>query len=333
MIRFKELTEGKYPLALPEDDDKKPAIPKKEIKRAAKELAEMDILESTGKPRKSKKQRKRDAMKALAMNTTVDSVGSEDGSEYIQDEDLLDHVSDNYLSYLDDEIDKKSSDEPAGDEIDGPETEHVEIEAPVKKKKKVKAEKSPKEGKGKKRKWKTEVEVEADEVVEADAPVEDQVSEKLQANEIECSEEVIVLKRPKLNKRASLGGTPSASTPVRGKARRLSELRTPTNKASLMNNSMTNSASKRVSFVLARNREHGMYLLLRFMLVFIKTLIFNESFFKSFSEHADYPVSIARSPAIPYDKQKQPSTKGLLKSPGNTPKSTPIRRAAALEFF
>jgi len=48
---------------------------------------------------------------------------------------------------------------------------------------------------------------------------------------------------------------------------------------------------KRVSFVLARNLQH---------------------------EHSDYQQSINRSPAIPFDSEKQPRTCGLLKSPATS---------------
>lgn len=239
VIRFKEITEGKYPLALPEDVAHKPAILRKEVNSAAKRLLQSEINESTGKRRKNKKERKRDARKRL--NASLESAGSEDNSQYINDVDLLEHVTDNYMSYLEDEVNDKlavgeAKEETAKmnvDESDG-------IASPSKQKKKQKS---------KKRKWKTMVEVEADDNSDGKSAPTSRSSPNDSSNQ---QEEVILIKRAKLSKRSSLGSNAESQR----KIRRLSELRTPKNSVS-MNSSDSKSSSRRVSFVLARNLEHG----------------------------------------------------------------------------
>ncbi|CAL8101143.1 unnamed protein product [Orchesella dallaii] len=300
--QFKEITQGKYPFEIPEDDSRKPAVPRKEIVNAAKRLLAIETDVTSGKRRKTKKERKREAKR----RHSFDSAGSEDDSVYLKDEKILDHATDNYMSYLENEVEAKPTnndvlEQENEEDEDTPENDHTD--SAVKRK-----NKSPKKS-GKKRKWKTVVEVEADEQTtggsgDTPSPKKNELKDDTE------KEEEIIIKRPKLSKRNSFAGIEqSTSTPlkVKGKNRRVSELlKTPTNKSISLNTSLTKSANKRVSFVLAKNLEH---------------------------DHADYPVSIARSPAIPFDKDKTPSTCGLLKSPA-TPKSAMMKkRPSAMEFF
>lgn len=251
--QFREITEGKYPLAVQEDPElNKPAVTRKEVKRKVKELMEEEerrLGGEVGKGRKSKKQRRKE-IKRLRMLEQLpiaesgahgemnESQGSEDNSKYIQDEELLEHVTDNYMSYLEEGMEGKE-DEDRGDEVDS---------KVVDEKKDTSSKKSPK-----KRKWKTEVEVEEEEEPEnvQEAPEPAPVEEN----------QVILVKRPR--KRLSLGsGSPKLpTTPVlKGKTRRLTEiLRTPMGEMSKgpALTSTPGSASKRVSFVLNRNLEHG----------------------------------------------------------------------------
>lgn len=247
--QFREITEGNYPLAVQADPElNKPAVTRKEVKRKVKELMEEEEARLggvTGKGRKSKKQRRKE-IKRLRMLEEMpvsaemnESQGSEDNSKYIQDEELLEHVADNYMSYLEEGMESKEE-EDGGDQVDSI-VEEAE-ETPSKKGKKTK-----------KRKWKTEVEVEE----------EPEPEKVLEAPEQAPGEEsqVIVVKRPR--KRLSLGsGSPKVPTPttpvLKGKARRLTEIvRTPLGGGGPALTSTPGSASKRVSFVLNRNLEHG----------------------------------------------------------------------------
>jgi len=100
--------EGKYPLTIPREDTRKPAVPRKEMKKATLRLLELETSDSTSKIRKPKKVPKRESMRRDSdISLNEDSVGSEDNSAFLQDDDLLDHVSDNYMSYLEDEIQNK----------------------------------------------------------------------------------------------------------------------------------------------------------------------------------------------------------------------------------
>lgn len=223
------------------------------------ELTEIEKLESVGHNSKLNKPKKRSVMKALELNMIDDSEGSEDNSEYILDEELLEHVNDNYISYLYEEINKISCSDAVGDEINQLVTMVTESATPALKEKKAEKIRLSKESKRKKRKVELEVEFGTTNVLEAVANVEDAISEKGPANDIQCTNEVFVLKRPKSNERAPVGGYPYENTPRRGIASLLSELYTPKNENSKPNNRMTNSASKQVNFVLAKNEEHGMH--------------------------------------------------------------------------
>ncbi|ODN05750.1 Ribosomal RNA processing protein 1 [Orchesella cincta] len=293
--QFKEITQGKYPFEIPEEDSRKPAIPRKELTKAAKRLLDAEMDASTGK------RRKREAKK----RHSIDSTGSEDTSQYLNDENLMDHATDNYMSYLEQEVAGKQEEA----EMDGVTNEQTSDNDNSNTDIATKKNKSKKKA-GKKRKWETVVEVEAEEqgMEEGSGDMSTPSKKEIVEDNTEREEEIII-KRQKIKKRNSLSGLEQlTSTPlkIKGKNRRVSELlKTPTNKFNSPNNSLTRSANKRVSFVLAKNLEH---------------------------EHADYPVSIARSPAIPFDKDKTP-TNGLLKSPA-TPKSSMLaKRASAIDFF
>lgn len=222
--------------------------------------------------------RRKEAKRKLMNSSSIseNSVGSEDDSQYINDEELLEHVSDNYMSYITDQI---TNDENQADEMDGliqeegdqNETDNDNVFVPEEeeleetKVGKLKKKKKDTEEKFKKRKWKTVVEVEADENENCnDDSIKMTRISQPETNTNEEQEESVILmkaKKPKLGKRSSLGSNEKPSTPLMGKMRRLSELKTPVSKSSPRNNLsgsfIGSPANKRVSFVLAKNLEHG----------------------------------------------------------------------------
>lgn len=106
--QFKDIGQGQYPLAVDQDDDREPAINKTDIDKAARRLLEFEeaLNGAEKKVRKSKKARKNLAKKLAATVPDLD-ISETNGSEsdnansfYLEDSELLDHVGDNYMSYL-----------------------------------------------------------------------------------------------------------------------------------------------------------------------------------------------------------------------------------------
>ena len=88
------------------DDDKSPSIKSTDIDKAARRLLNFEeaLTGPEKKMRKSKKARKKLAKKMAANDLdTSETNGSESdnaNSFYLEDNELLDHVGDNYMSYL-----------------------------------------------------------------------------------------------------------------------------------------------------------------------------------------------------------------------------------------
>jgi len=239
---------------------------------------------AASKVRKTKKQRRRDAKRASNEVKLNDSFGSEDASIFLNDGELMDHVSDNYVSYVHEQME------------DGPQQEE-ELETDAPKAKKKRPEKKPK---GKK--YKTVIEVEADEI---DGLEDDSMGTQSSINSnstslTESNNEVILIRRPKSGKNKSPRRDVDALRQINKvttmKAKQFSPAILPSprpnNKVVTPNNTVESSSKKigsaktpllctpvssklkgktlnmtpssigsgykkRVSFVLAKNKEHG----------------------------------------------------------------------------
>lgn len=172
---FKDLVQGNYPLALPEEGSGwKPAIPKQELDRATQRLLELEVNESAEtKIRKTRKQRRRDARKLAQHEQLDDTLGSEDSSVYLNDSNFIDQIDDNYESYVDEQMDKSP-----GYKNKSPGAVAVDCKGPSSNKKKLKKRKKLDGGEGdsfleqeeampklkKNKKYKTVVEFESDDL-------------------------------------------------------------------------------------------------------------------------------------------------------------------------
>jgi len=169
-------------LAIPIEGTRIPAIPRKEIQNAAKRLIEMEEALVEPRPKKRKNKKREEALHHYS-EASNDSIGSEDNSMYLNDSELLDHVGDNYMSYLV-EMDK---DEDEGETPE--ENSPKKVKSPKKAGKKSSTSKSPKK-------------------VSADVEVEDNTENCEEDNDNSLSEEesqdtYVVIKR---KRRLSDGG-------------------------------------------------------------------------------------------------------------------------------
>jgi len=264
------------------------------MKDAAKQLLELDLSEIRGKKRLGNKARKREAKlrqsgalsDTMNISSSQESVGSEDTSFYLQDDELMEHTQDNYMSYLDEMANKDESSPPAL-------VEYLPVEKIVRKKKKLVAKKN-------------------NSLTKLQIPkIVDQVDNNEIMEESASNESVMVIKNRK-NKRDSLKKIQRNS--LKGMSRQLNKaiksdfvrkaikseflntsvsctnlstpalqneaVQTPVQKVSspkkfspktpnilsksradsLLNGTPKSSVKKRVSFILARNQEQGIAL-------------------------------------------------------------------------
>lgn len=222
IFSFNELVQGIYPLALPEDEGYKPAISKREMEEAAQRLLQFEEADLGETVRKTKKQRRRDARKLQQLEQQDDTIGSEDGSVFLNDSDFLGRIDDNYSSYVSEQMHKSAA--GVSDTVDFAESTS-QTKKKLKKRKQIKqkeqdedeeddesrnfgfhvtSQSTDQEPTKKKKKYKTVVEFEADELHEELSVTIDSPNKKLKSKKQETLNEDTVINILPKKKRKSL---------------------------------------------------------------------------------------------------------------------------------